>query len=98
MKKIFASLLVFIMIFTLIPTKTITLGLWDEPWLPNGTDFFENDIGYSIDNGEAQVTFCNSNDKIINIPKEIRGYPVTKIREYAFSRSEASGRGDDHRP
>ena len=43
------------------------------------------DIIYVIENGEVTITKCDKSVTEIEIPSEIEGYPVTSIREYAFS-------------
>lgn len=43
------------------------------------------DVIYVIENGEAEITKCDKTVTEVVIPSEIEGYPVTSIREYAFS-------------
>ena len=50
--------------------------------------YTENDIVYSITNGQATVTKCVSKEKKVAIPSEVNGYVVSKIGNSAFSRSK----------
>lgn len=52
--------------------------------IPGISSNAKTEFEYKTENGEVTITHCYSRDKIIEIPSEFEGCPVTKIAREAF--------------
>ena len=55
--------------------------------IPEPSEITENGVVYYLDNGTATVTDYVGNDTSVEIPAQVRGYPVTEIGDNAFEAS-----------
>lgn len=87
-RKTIAVLLMITMVFSAVPLTGFD-GLIEDFDFSIGAKAAENTeygpLTYSISDGTAIITLCdNSYTGVIEIPDEIDGYPVVKIKEKAF--------------
>ena len=52
--------------------------------VPVGADYTSGDWGYTVSNGKATITKYTGSATNVTIPREIEGYSVTTIGEWAF--------------
>ena len=78
---------------------SVCSGVFDETEIPTAGHIYENGVctvcgkvqgwDYTVNNGTVTITNINSDERNLEIPPEIGGYPVTAIAESAFENNAA---------
>ncbi len=85
-KKTTAILMIAVLLIGVAPLGNLADVDWSELALAaSAEELVGGDYEYTVENGEATITWYNGDGGDIVIPSELGGYPVTSIGDWAFA-------------